>query len=95
MICSVPYQALAKLFSTVEKISERYAFGVETSLVRNKMISLTANYFRSVIATTPQDLLPSVYLILNQVAPTFKGVELGVGDGIIVKSLQDATGKSS
>ena len=30
-----------------------------------------------------------------KVAPTFKGVELGIGDGIIIKSLQDATGKSS
>ena len=59
------------------------------------MITLTADYFRSVIATTPEDLLPSVYLILNEVAPTFKGVELGIGDGIIIKSLQDATGKSS
>ena len=59
------------------------------------MITLTADYFRSVIATTPEDLLPSMYLILNEVAPTFKGVELGIGDGIIIKSLQDATGKSS
>ena len=59
------------------------------------MITLTCTFFRSVIATTPADLLACVYLILNEVAPTFKGVELGIGDGIIIKSLQDATGKSS
>ena len=59
------------------------------------MISLTANYFRSVIATTPEDLLPSVYIICNQVAPTYKGVELGIGDGLIIKALQDSTGKKS
>ena len=59
------------------------------------MISLTANFFRCVIATTPEDLLPAVYLICNEVAPTFQGVELGIGDGLIIKALQDATGKSS
>ena len=37
------------------------------------MITLTCNFFRSVIATTPADLLACVYLILNEVAPTFKG----------------------
>lgn len=62
---------------------------------RNRMITLTANFFRSVIATTPEDLLPAVYLICNEVAPTFQGVELGIGDGLIIKALQDATGKSS
>ena len=52
------------------------------------MITLTANLFRSIIATTPEDLLPTVYLICNEVAPTFMGVELGIGDGLIIKAIQ-------
>lgn len=64
-------------------------------ILRNRIISLTANLFRSIIATTPEDLLPTVYLIINQVAPTFEGLELGIGDGIIIKAIQEATGKSS
>lgn len=59
------------------------------------MITLTANLFRSIIATTPEDLLPTVYLICNEVAPTFMGVELGIGDGLIIKAIQESTGKSS
>ena len=54
-------------------------------ILRNRIITLTANFFRSIIATTPEDLLPAVYLICNQVAPTFEGVELGIGDGLIIK----------
>ena len=59
------------------------------------MVTLTANFFRSIIATTPQDLLPVVYLICNEVAPTFMGLKLGIGDGLIIKALQETTGKSS
>ncbi|CBK24233.2 uncharacterized protein [Blastocystis hominis] len=81
---AVPYKAVASLLDEVEKIGER-----------NRIISLTANLFRSIIATTPDDLLPTVYLLINQVAPSYEGLELGIGDGIIIKAIQEATGKSS
>lgn len=77
------------------KRSERGYFSIFSSIHRNRIISLTANLFRSIIATTPDDLLPTVYLLINQVAPSYEGLELGIGDGIIIKAIQEATGKSS
>ena len=74
---------------------ERGFFSIFCSIHRNRIISLTANLFRSIIATTPDDLLPTVYLLINQVAPSYEGLELGIGDGIIIKAIQEATGKSS
>jgi DNA ligase-1 len=43
------------------------------------------NAFRAIIATTPGDLLPAVYLCTNRVAPAHEGVELGIGDATLIK----------
>ena len=47
------------------------------------------NCFRTIIATTPEDLLPTVYLCTNQVAPSHEGIELGIGDATLVKVCLD------
>lgn len=49
------------------------------------MQCLQVNCFRTIIATTPEDLLPTVYLCTNQVAPSHEGTELGIGDATLVK----------
>ena len=46
---------------------------------------MQVNCFRTIIATTPEDLLPTVYLCTNQVAPSHEGIELGIGDATLVK----------
>jgi hypothetical protein len=44
-----------------------------------------AGAFRAILASTPADLLPTVYLCTNRVAPAHEGVELGVGDATLIK----------
>lgn len=63
----VPYLALAKTLEIIEATSARL-----------KMIEILSNYFRSVMALTPDDLLPSVYLCLNQLGPAYESLELGM-----------------
>ena len=46
---------------------------------------LQVNCFRTIIATTPEDLLATIYLCTNKVAPAHEGVELGIGDATLVK----------
>lgn len=58
------------------------------------MIEILSNYFRSVIVLSPSDLLPSIYLCLNQVAPAFEGLELGVAETNIMKAIAQTTGRS-
>lgn len=58
------------------------------------MIEILSNYFRSVIVLSPSDLLPSIYLSLNQVAPAFEGLELGVAETNIMKAIAQTTGRS-
>jgi len=78
-----PYLALAKTFEIIEENSGRL-----------RMIEILSNYFRSVIVLSPNDLLPSTYLCLNQVAPAFEGLELGVAETNIMKAIAQTTGRS-
>ncbi|XP_055389751.1 DNA ligase 1 isoform X2 [Condylostylus longicornis] len=79
----VPYLALARTFQMIEEISSRL-----------KMIDVLSNYFRSVIILSPDDLLPSVYLSLNQLAPAYEGIELGVAETNLMKVIVQTTGRS-
>lgn len=80
----VPYLALAKTFSAIEGISGRL-----------KIIEYLSNFYRSVIALTPEDLIPCVYLSLNQLAPAYAGIELGIGDMVLIKSIAETTGRTN
>ncbi|KAG5681548.1 hypothetical protein PVAND_010968 [Polypedilum vanderplanki] len=78
-----PYLAIAKTFEIIEENSSRL-----------RMMEILSNYFRSVIVLSPNDLLPSIYLCLNQVAPAFEGLELGVAETNIMKAIGQTTGRS-
>ncbi|DBA87111.1 TPA: hypothetical protein ACH3X2_005217 [Trebouxia sp. C0005] len=78
----VPFAFLADTFEAIAEESKRLV-----------ITSLLVNCFRTIIATTPADLLPTVYLCTNQVAPSHEGIELGIGDATLVKALAAATGR--
>lgn len=80
----VPYLAIARTFQSIEDTSARL-----------KITSILCNLFRSVIALTPDDLLPCLYLCLNKLAPAYEGIELGIGDGVLIKVISEATGRSA
>ena len=56
-------------------------------------MSTLSNLLRSVIALSPNDLLPCVYLCLNKLAPAYEGIELGIGDHVLMKAVAESTGK--
>lgn len=58
------------------------------------MTEILSNFFRSVIVLSPKDLLPSMYLCLNKVAPAFEGIELGVAETNIMKAIAQTTGRT-
>ena len=62
---------------------------------RLKMIDIVANFYRSVLLTTPDQLVDCVYLTLNSLAPAYEGTEIGIGEGVLVKCIAQSTGEST
>ncbi|XP_069405405.1 DNA ligase 1 isoform X2 [Ovis canadensis] len=78
----VPYLAVARAFEKIEEVSARL-----------RMVETLSNLLRSVVALSPADLLPVLYLSLNRLGPPQQGLELGIGEGILLKAVAQATGR--
>lgn len=79
----VPYAALCTTFSLVEMTTKRLVISAHCSL-----------FLRQVLRLTPQDLLPTVQLMINKLAADYAGVELGIGESLIMKAIGETTGRS-
>eukprot|EP00494_Astrolonche_serrata_P001497 UN01503 len=79
---SIPYAALAKTFEDISNKSGRL-----------DKIEILANFFRSVFILHPEEIHWAVYLCANEIAPPYENIELGVGDTVIFKALQNSTGR--
>ncbi|KAF9675160.1 hypothetical protein SADUNF_Sadunf09G0003200 [Salix dunnii] len=55
---------------------------------------IVCNMLRTVMDTTPEDLVAVVYLLANKIAPAHEGVELGIGEALIIKALAEACGRT-
>lgn len=79
----VPYAALCTTFSLIEMTTKRLAILAHTSL-----------FLRQVLRLTPGDLLPTVQLMINKLAADYAGIELGIGESLIMKAIGESTGRS-
>ncbi|KAF2813203.1 DNA ligase 1 [Mytilinidion resinicola] len=79
----VPYAALCTTFSKIEMTTKRLEIQAHCSL-----------FLRQVLRLTPTDLLPTILLMINKLAADFAGVELGIGESLIMKAIGESTGRS-
>ncbi|KAK2595586.1 ATP-dependent DNA ligase Cdc17 [Conoideocrella luteorostrata] len=79
----VPYAALCETFSLIEMTTKRLIIMEHCSL-----------FLRQVMRLTPDDLLPTVLLMINKLAPDYAGIELGIGESLIMKAIGETTGRS-
>lgn len=78
----VPYAALCTTFSLVEMTTKRLIISSHCSL-----------FLRQVLRLTPDDLLPTVQLMINKLAADYAGIELGIGESLIMKAIGESTGR--
>ncbi|KAJ5542533.1 Nucleic acid-binding OB-fold [Penicillium sp. DV-2018c] len=79
----VPYAALCTTFSLVEMTRKRLEITDHCSL-----------FLRQVLRLTPDDFLPTVQLMINKLAADYAGIELGIGESLIMKAIGECTGRS-
>ncbi|KAF1968601.1 ATP-dependent DNA ligase [Bimuria novae-zelandiae CBS 107.79] len=79
----VPYAALCTTFSKIEMTTKRLEISAHCSL-----------FLRQVLRLTPQELLPTVLLMINKLAADYAGIELGIGESLIMKAISESTGRS-
>jgi len=79
----VPYAALCTTFSLIEMTSKRLIITAHAAL-----------FFRQVLRLTPADFLPTVLLMINKLAADYAGIELGIGESLIMKAIGESTGRS-
>ncbi|XP_047317657.1 DNA ligase 6 [Impatiens glandulifera] len=70
----------------------RTFFLVENEKGRIKATSMLCNMFRSLLALSPEDVLPALYLCTNKLAPDYENIELNIGGSIVVAALEEACG---
>ncbi|KAF2199406.1 ATP-dependent DNA ligase [Delitschia confertaspora ATCC 74209] len=78
-----PYAALCTTFSKIEMTSKRLEILAHCSL-----------FLRQVLRLTPGDLLPTIQLMVNKLAADYAGIELGIGESLIMKAIAESTGRS-
>lgn len=81
---AIPYATLTDTFALVEATTKRL-----------EILSLVTDLFRRVIARGggPTNLLYTVYLCINRLCPDYEGLELGIGEGLLVKAIAQSTGR--
>lgn len=79
----VPFAALCTTFSKIEMTTKRLEISAHCSL-----------FLRQVMRLTPDDLLPVVLLMVNKLAADYTGIELGIGESLIMKAIGETTGRA-
>lgn len=79
----VPYAALCTTFSLIEMTTKRLEISAHCSL-----------FLQQVLRLTPGDLLSTVQLMINKVAADYAGIELGIGESLIIKAISETTGRT-
>lgn len=79
----VPYAALCTTFSLIELTTKRL-----------QITAYCSAFLQQVLRLTPQDTLPTIQLMLNKLAADYAGIELGIGESLIMKAIGESSGRS-
>lgn len=79
---SVPYSALASTFADIQATTKRL-----------EITEILTQFLVRVIKRSPDNLLQVVYLCINRLCPDYEGLELGIGESLLIKAIAQSTGR--
>ncbi|KAI5843265.1 ATP-dependent DNA ligase, partial [Tricharina praecox] len=80
---SIPYAALVATFSLIESTTKRL-----------EKVSHTSLFLRQVLRLTPDELLLVIHLMINRIAADYEGIELGIGESLLMKAICESCGRT-
>eukprot|EP00210_Caulerpa_lentillifera_P002984 g2849.t1 len=81
---SIPYHLLSSTFQSIEGTTKRHG-----------IIRLLTESFRIILEFNVGEILPAVYLCINELGPPHEGLKLGVGNDIVVRAISSASGSTN
>lgn len=83
-VSNIPYSDLCNLFQEIESTSSRLS-----------IIKLCSEFLIKAMKKDPQNLITITYLCINKLGPDYEqGLELGLGEGLLMKTIAESCGKS-
>lgn len=80
----VPYSKVCNIFQEIESTSSRLS-----------IIKICSDFFTEIVKEDPQNLIPTTYLFINKLGPDYEpGMELGLGEGLLMRTISESCGKS-
>ena len=67
---------------------------IEQTSKRLEITDIFTSHLYQLFKHAKSDVLPTIYLASGSIAPDYKGIELGIGEGLITKAIAQAFGKS-
>lgn len=83
-------EADSVMFSELCQVFER----IEATSKRLEINDILTGYFADVMRDNPDDLVIIVHLCLSRLGPAYEGIELGLGETLLIKAIATATGSS-
>ncbi|EMR09760.1 hypothetical protein PNEG_01944 [Pneumocystis murina B123] len=77
------YSFLCETFEKIESTSKRL-----------DILSYTIDFLFSVLKKSPENLLQCVYLMINRISSDYQGLELGIGESLLIKAIGESMGRS-
>lgn len=79
---SIMYRDLTSVFQRIESTTKRL-----------EIVAYCTEFFLTVLHQNPHELSKVVYLFINRLGPDYEGLELGLGESLIIKALSESTGQ--
>lgn len=81
---NIPYSEVCEVFNEIEAISSRL-----------EIIRICSDFFIKIMKQSSKNLIPTTYLFINRLGPDYEpGLELGLGENLLMKTISESCGKS-